>query len=154
MTSMIDDLTALACNSSTAVCRSSSPSTTSHARTSQRRRKAASASTLAAAACLRFVVRGTASVEVAVFFEKDEGIYSPILAPRLNHVDVGEQQDGLARACAPIADHDVRLRRDHAADKNIGGREPGRFPRARAEGGGDAPEDDGGRSKRTGPVRA
>ena len=38
---------------------------------------------------LRFVVRSAAPVEIAVLFEKCEGIDSPILAPGLDHVKVG-----------------------------------------------------------------
>ena len=74
---------------------------------------------------LRLVVRRAAAVEVAVLFEKYERVDRPILAPGLDHVDVGQQQDRLARARAAIAHHHVGLGRDRAAHKNVGGREAG-----------------------------
>src|SRR5262245_12292207 len=44
---------------------------------------------------LCLIVRRAATIEVAIFFGKHEGIGSPILTACLDHVDVGEQKDRL-----------------------------------------------------------
>ena len=77
----------------------------------------------------RLVVADAARVEPAVFLDQLEGVALPVLALRLDHVDVREQQDGLDRA-VPAAQHGDqravfrRLRRRQ--DLRVLGRDSGR----------------------------
>ena len=58
---------------------------------------------------LRLVVHGAAPVEVAILLEQRKRIHGPVRAQGLHDVDVGQQQDRLARARAAIAHHHVGL---------------------------------------------
>ena len=52
------------------------------------------------------VVAGAARVEIAALLGELEGIAHPVLALGLDHVDVGEQQDGLQRRVGAREDGD------------------------------------------------
>ena len=87
------------------------------------------------------VVHRAARVEVAVFLDQLEGIALPVLALRLDHVEVGQQEQRLLRAAALEPRHQVALlrRAGRDDDPHVGlgeaaGPEPGRH-RARGRGG-------------------
>ena len=69
---------------------------------------------------LRFVIGGSASVEVAVLFNELERVHAPVLALRLHDIDVGQQQNRLARAGSVVANHQVVLGVFGAADPDVG----------------------------------
>ena len=58
-----------------------------------------------------FVVAGTASVVIAVFLDQLERIDRPVLAICRHHVDMGKQEDRLARAGTAQPHHKVALAR-------------------------------------------
>ena len=45
-----------------------------------------------------FNVFGSAAVKVAVFFDEFEGIHRPVFSPRLNNIEMADEQDGLQGA--------------------------------------------------------
>ena len=59
----------------------------------------------------RLIVRSAAAVEVTVLFEKLERIDRPIFALGFDHIEMGKQEEGLARACAAQASYQVSFSR-------------------------------------------
>ncbi len=82
---------------------------------------------------LGFVVAGAAAVEVAVLFGEDEGIERPVFALGFDDVGVGEEEERLLLAGAVVADDEVELFVDGAAEGDVGIGEAGGFE---ASGGG------------------
>ena len=74
----------------------------------------------------RLVVAGAAPVEVAVLLHQRERVGGPVLAARLDHVEVGQQQQRLARPRPPEARHQVALARRRRQHLDVVGREAGR----------------------------
>ena len=54
-----------------------------------------------------FHVFGASAVEIAVFFEKCEGIGSPVLAKRLDNIEMADKQDRFALPGASKAHHEI-----------------------------------------------
>src|SRR5215471_6278161 len=70
-----------------------------------------------------FVVARAAAVEVAVLFGEPEGVERPVLAFRFDHVEMGEQQDWLARSGAAQPCYQVALARRRLEHLHVGIRE-------------------------------
>ena len=67
------------------------------------------------------VVGRPAPVEVAALLAEHEGIEGPVLAQRLHHVEMGEQQEGPAGPGAAQAGHQVALAGAGSQDLHVGG---------------------------------
>ena len=67
-------------------------------------------------------VLGAAPIEIAVLFHEFERIGGPILAPRLDHVEVTDDQNGARRRAgpSPIAGNQISLTVIGPEDDNIG----------------------------------
>src|SRR5262245_53410559 len=88
----------------------------------------------------RFVVARAAAVEESVLLEEDERIERPVLAPRLDDVEVREEEEWLARAGPAIARDQIVLARIGAREHHVRrGESGGLQPRGHGLGGlGDA----------------
>src|SRR6266403_3264971 len=82
---------------------------------------------------LRLVVTRTASVKKTVLLYQLKRLHGPVFAFGFDDIGMGEKQDGFAVAGAVIANNDIALLRDGAAEKDIGIRKAGGF---QASGGG------------------
>ena len=87
-----------------------------------------------------------AAVEVAVLLDELEGIGAPVLAPRLDHVEVADEQHRPVLGCATEPHHQVLLALVETEHRDVGGGEA-RVPEAlrrRFGGGGDVADGVGG----------
>src|SRR5262249_12003925 len=73
----------------------------------------------------RLVVAGPTAVEEAVLLEEHERIERPVLALRLDDVEMGDEEERLARAGAAIAGDQIVLARVRAAHLDVRRRESG-----------------------------
>src|SRR5580698_3674760 len=87
----------------------------------------------AAVGAAAFFVGGATAVEVSVLFGEDEGIERPVFALGFDDVGVGEEEERFLLAGAVVADDDVELFVDGAAESDVGIGEAGGFE---ASGGG------------------
>ena len=70
-------------------------------------------------------VLGAAAVEEAVALEQRERVHRPVLAPRLDDVEVRQEKQRPLRAGAPKPRHEVALRRCRADHLDVGRRQAG-----------------------------
>ncbi len=83
-----------------------------------------------------FVVARAASVEIAVLLDELEGIGGPVLRLRFDDVDMGEEEDRLARAGAVQPGDEVALARRRLEHLHVGvGKACGAQPRRHRVGG-------------------
>jgi hypothetical protein len=71
------------------------------------------------------VVDGATAVEIEVLLGQLERIDRPVLAPRLNDIDMGEQHDRLAGAGAAQSRHQVAFARHRREHLQVWSAEPG-----------------------------
>ena len=72
------------------------------------------------------VVAGAASVEITILLGQLERVERPVLGQRLDHVEMGEQQDRLAGPGAAQPRHQIALARRRLEHLHVGVRKPGR----------------------------
>jgi hypothetical protein len=72
----------------------------------------------------RLVVHGAAPVEPAVLLDERERVGGPVLAPRIDDVEVRDEEDGTARTCPVVPRHEVSLSRRRSEDMNVALRKP------------------------------
>jgi hypothetical protein len=69
---------------------------------------------------LGFVVAGAASVEVAILFDELEWVHCPVFALGFDNVGVREKEEGLLFTGTVIADDEIALFVDRAAESDVG----------------------------------
>src|ERR1700720_1988607 len=69
---------------------------------------------------LRLVVTGAPAVKITIFFDELKRLHGPVFAFGFDDIGMGEKQDGFAGAGAVIANNEIALLRDGAAEKDIG----------------------------------
>ncbi len=71
---------------------------------------------------LVLIVGSAAAVEVAIFFAEDVEVQfrGPVFAFCLDHVLVGEEENGFVRTCAMQASDQVELGGDGSAEEDVG----------------------------------
>jgi hypothetical protein len=63
-------------------------------------------------------------VEPAVLLDERERVGGPVLAPRIDDVEVRDEEDGTARTCPVVPRHEVSLSRRRSEDMNVALRKP------------------------------
>ena len=71
----------------------------------------------------RFDIVRAASIKISVPLDELEGIKRPILRPRFNHIEMGQQKDWFSCPSAAQAGDEISLPRIWAEHLNIAGRE-------------------------------